>query len=236
MKIYQGYSYHLKNSFFNLVDDQYLMSNKENNGYRPYFCAIQDAENQDLFWMIPISYKYLKYKKIYDDKIKRFNKCDTIVLGKFDGNQNDGFNILSSGNNVNINHHFISKTDKVLPLEVNNLKPQAISTNFGATISPTAPAQLSVNTDEGVWSFEGYDSVSKIIKQGNEVFTGTWHFQDKDAKDNNLISPIISNNAISLNMEFKKLPNTEYNILNNINYMAFGLITLALYIYKKENN
>ncbi len=87
MQIYQGYSYHLKDLFFTLVNDNCLMSNKENGGYRPHFCAIQDSNNKDVYWMIPISSQYIKYQKIHDDKVKRLGRCDTIVLGKFGGKQ-----------------------------------------------------------------------------------------------------------------------------------------------------
>lgn len=83
MQLVQGYVYHLKDEFFDLIDNKYLMSNKENNGFRPHFCAIADMKNKDIFWMIPISSQYDKYKKIYDDKINKFGRCDTIVFGEF---------------------------------------------------------------------------------------------------------------------------------------------------------
>ena len=40
MEIRQGYSYHIKDEFFDRVQDRYLMSNKENGNYRPHFYAI----------------------------------------------------------------------------------------------------------------------------------------------------------------------------------------------------
>ncbi len=55
MEIHQGYSYHIRDEFFDLVNDRYLMSNKENENYRPHFYAIQDKKNPALYWMIPIS-------------------------------------------------------------------------------------------------------------------------------------------------------------------------------------
>ncbi|HEL1825115.1 type III toxin-antitoxin system CptIN family toxin [Streptococcus suis] len=85
MVLVTGKSYHLKDSFFNLVNDNMLMSNKENGGYRPHFCAIQDSSNSDIFWMIPISSKYSKYKQIHDRAVNHRGKCDKIVLGRFAG-------------------------------------------------------------------------------------------------------------------------------------------------------
>lgn len=62
MEIRQGYSYHIKDEFFDKVQDKYLMRNKENGNYRPHFYAIQDKKNQSLYWMIPISSRVEKYK------------------------------------------------------------------------------------------------------------------------------------------------------------------------------
>lgn len=85
MVLIAGQSYHLKDDFFKLVNDDKLMSNKENGGYRPHFCAIQDRTDSSIFWMIPISSKYDKYERIYQSQVNRYGKCDKIVLGKFAG-------------------------------------------------------------------------------------------------------------------------------------------------------
>ena len=88
MEIKQGYSYHIKDEFFNVVQDKYLMSNKENGNYRPHFYAIQDKKNQALYWMIPISSQVDKYKSIIEKKKRKHGKCNTIVIGKFAGKEN----------------------------------------------------------------------------------------------------------------------------------------------------
>ena len=36
MQIRRGYSYHIRDEFFDLVQDKYLMSNKEEGNYRPH--------------------------------------------------------------------------------------------------------------------------------------------------------------------------------------------------------
>ena len=51
----QGHIYHIKNEFFELVNDKKLMANKENDHYRPHFFAVQDRKNSEIFWMIPMS-------------------------------------------------------------------------------------------------------------------------------------------------------------------------------------
>ncbi len=68
LKVQQGFSYHIKDEFFDLVKDKYLMSNKEGGNYRPHFYAVQDKKNLDLYWMIPISSQAQKYKVIIEKK------------------------------------------------------------------------------------------------------------------------------------------------------------------------
>ena len=81
-------SYHIKDEFFELVQDKYLMSNKEQGNYRPHYYAIQDKKNLELYWMIPISSQAEKYKGIIEKKKKRYGKCNTIVIGLFAGKEN----------------------------------------------------------------------------------------------------------------------------------------------------
>ena len=88
MKVKQGFSYHIKDDFFEVVKDKYIMSNKEDGNYRPHFYAVQDKKNSDLYWMIPISSQAEKYKKIMEKKIERYGKCNTIIIGKFAGKEN----------------------------------------------------------------------------------------------------------------------------------------------------
>ena len=70
MEIKQGYSYHIKESFFSAVQDTSLMSNKEGGNYRPHYYSIVDPKDKDILWMIPISSKVGKYKEVIDNKIK----------------------------------------------------------------------------------------------------------------------------------------------------------------------
>ena len=88
MEIQQGYSYHIKDEFFDVVQDKYLMSNKENGNYRPHFYAIRDKKNPALYWMIPISSQVEKYKRVIEKKKKKYGRCNTIVIGKFAGKEN----------------------------------------------------------------------------------------------------------------------------------------------------
>lgn len=82
MEIKAGYSYHIKDTFFDLIEDKYLMSNKD-VGYRPHFLAIEDQKIVGMYWMIPVSSQVMKYENILENKIKKHGSCCNIVIGKF---------------------------------------------------------------------------------------------------------------------------------------------------------
>ena len=65
--IYQeGYVYHIKDEYFEKVQDGNLMQNKENGTYRPTFYCLRD-EKTSLLWMVPLSSRVQKYKAIHDN-------------------------------------------------------------------------------------------------------------------------------------------------------------------------
>lgn len=80
--------YHIKDSFFTLVNDDNLMANKEGNNYRPHFFLFPDPNVKDIYWAIPQSTKVEKYKALIKKKIDRYGKCNTIVIGNFGGREN----------------------------------------------------------------------------------------------------------------------------------------------------
>ena len=79
MKIETGYLYHIKDEFFDLVNDENLMTNHERGKKRPTYFTIKD---NDILWFIPLSSKVEKYKKIIDKKIKKHGFCNTIFIRK----------------------------------------------------------------------------------------------------------------------------------------------------------
>ena len=97
MIVEEGYVYHVKEEYFKLVKDDKLMKNHEGNSTRPnYFCVkLEESdilwfipmklEESDILWFIPMSSKVDKYRKIIDLKIKKYKKCDTIVIGNYRG-------------------------------------------------------------------------------------------------------------------------------------------------------
>lgn len=79
MEVKAGYLYHIKDKYFDVVNDDSLMQNHEKGKKRPTYFTIKDKE---ILWFIPISSKIDKYKKIIDKKVKRYGFCNTIIIRK----------------------------------------------------------------------------------------------------------------------------------------------------------
>ena len=79
MKIKTGYLYHIKDEFFDIVNDDNLMTNHERGKARPTYFTIKD---KNILWFIPLSSKVDKYKKIVDKKTKKYGFCNTILIKK----------------------------------------------------------------------------------------------------------------------------------------------------------
>ena len=77
MQVQTGYLYHIKDEFFNVVNDENLMSNHEHGKKRPTYFTIKDG---DILWFIPLSSKVDKYRKIIEKKINKYGRCDTILI------------------------------------------------------------------------------------------------------------------------------------------------------------
>lgn len=88
MNIIVGRSYHIKDAFFSLVNDDKLMSNREGNKYRPHFFFFADPQTDGIYWAVPQSTKVEKYQSLVRRKIEKYGKCNTIVIGKFGGQDN----------------------------------------------------------------------------------------------------------------------------------------------------
>ena len=79
MEVKTGYLYHIKDKYFDVVNDDSLMQNHEKGKKRPTYFTIKDKE---ILWFIPISSKIDKYKEIIDKKVKRYGFCNTIIIRK----------------------------------------------------------------------------------------------------------------------------------------------------------
>ena len=79
MEIKTGYLYHIKDEYFDVVDDDSLMQNHEKGKKRPTYFTIKD---KDILWFIPLSSKISKYQPIIDKKIKKYGDCRSIIIGE----------------------------------------------------------------------------------------------------------------------------------------------------------
>lgn len=79
MEIKTGYLYHIKDEYFDVVNDESLMQNHEKGKKRPTYFTIKD---KDILWFIPISSKVEKYQRIINKKIEKYGFCNTIIIRK----------------------------------------------------------------------------------------------------------------------------------------------------------
>lgn len=79
MKVQTGYLYHIKDEFFDIVNDENLMTNHERGKKRPTYFTIKD---KDILWFIPLSSKVEKYQSIVERKTKKYGFCNTILIEK----------------------------------------------------------------------------------------------------------------------------------------------------------
>lgn len=77
MKVQTGYLYHIKDEFFDVVQDENLMTNHERGKKRPTYFTIK---NHEILWFIPLSSKVEKYRKIVNKKVEKFGFCNTILV------------------------------------------------------------------------------------------------------------------------------------------------------------
>ena len=87
MIIEDGKFYFIKDEFFEVFKDYGLMVNKENGNKRPCYFCFRDRKNKEIIWFVPISTKFEKYKRIYENKkLKIGNKpIYNFVFGKILG-------------------------------------------------------------------------------------------------------------------------------------------------------
>ena len=88
MQVEEKYFYFIKDEFFYKIQDEKMLQNKENGNKRPCYYCFKQKEEDKILWLIPISSKVEKYKKVYINKLKKYKKVDTIVFGKVKGKEN----------------------------------------------------------------------------------------------------------------------------------------------------
>lgn len=80
--------YIIKDKFFQDMNEPYLKGNKEAS--RPHYYCFKE-EKTDMFWMIPLSSRTAKYKKIMNKKLESGKPCDIIHIMKLDNGKESVF-------------------------------------------------------------------------------------------------------------------------------------------------
>lgn len=80
--------YIIKDKFFKDMNDPYLKGNKEAS--RPHYYCFKEEET-GLYWMIPLSSRIDKYKKIISKKVNNGKPCDILHIMKLDNNKESVF-------------------------------------------------------------------------------------------------------------------------------------------------
>ena len=77
--------YFLSDQYYKDFPDDKLMQNRDMiDGVphkRPCFFAFSDTKIPDIYWIIPISSQYEKFRQIEQDKIRKYGRCNTIRFG-----------------------------------------------------------------------------------------------------------------------------------------------------------
>ena len=80
--------YIVKEQFFEDMSDPFLKGNKGEN--RPHYYCFEDTHT-GIYWMIPLSSRIDKYKKIVEKKEQSVKRCDILHIVKMDDNRESVF-------------------------------------------------------------------------------------------------------------------------------------------------
>lgn len=79
--------YIIKDEFFSEMSDPYLKGNKSAN--RPHYYCFKEEEN--IYWMIPLSSRIDKYKAIIARQEAKGRRCNILHIAKLDNGRESAF-------------------------------------------------------------------------------------------------------------------------------------------------
>jgi hypothetical protein len=80
--------YVIKDEFFERFNDPYLKGNKEEN--RPHYYCFNDSTS-DLYWVIPMSSRVDKYRRIIENKSVQRKPCDILHICRLSSGKENVF-------------------------------------------------------------------------------------------------------------------------------------------------
>lgn len=124
----KGHFYFLTDDYCKRYEKYNVMKNKEIvNGMphnRPCFYAIQDDEDKDIYWMIPISSQISKYQQVLNEKLQKYPVYDGLEFGYVRGRQAAFLiqNICPVQKSDIIEEYIDENTKQAVVISSNNLK------------------------------------------------------------------------------------------------------------------
>jgi hypothetical protein len=150
MKVQTGYIYHIKDSYFDRVNDKGLMINHENGHARPTYFTIKDG---DILWFIPLSSRVSKYKPIIEKKIKKYGNCKSIMI-----------EIIADKESVILLQNAFPTLEKYIDhVHTNNNKPVKVPTNLKDEILKNFNYLLALKTQGTNLFFTDIDKIKEMM-------------------------------------------------------------------------
>jgi hypothetical protein len=156
------------------ANGNYLFENLAPGDYKVVFTA-PDGQEFTQQWKGTDSTK--------DSNANRANgETETITLESGDDVENIDAGLIPI--NYQVTHTFKSGTEGyVLPQAVKDLLPANQTDKVqGQEVTPTQPTKTSVETDDGIWTFNRYDPKDGKIDKADINFEGTWVLTPKEYK------------------------------------------------------
>lgn len=159
MQINIGCFYFIKDSFFEIIDDQELMQNKENGSKRPCYYCFKSKEYDNIIWFIPVSTKIEKYQKVYDNKIQK-----QIRLGK-----RPSVDIIVFGEVANTYSAFLIQN--MFPVTKEFVESQYIKNNVAIRLSNKLQTEIIFKANKVLNLYKHgmkniiFPNIDKILKQ-----------------------------------------------------------------------
>lgn len=151
--------YFLSDQYYLDFPDDKLMKNKDMiNGVphnRPCFFAFPDSKVPKIYWIVPISSKYEKFKQIEEKKIQKYGRCNTIRFGTVLG-RNTAFLI----------QNMCPATEKYLTAYIDkNNQPIRIDERIAADVIKNAREVLSMAKRGAKVIFPDVFKIYRVLEQ-----------------------------------------------------------------------
>lgn len=142
--------YIIRDKFFEDISDPYLKGNKEGN--RPHYYCFEDTST-GIYWMIPLSSRIDKYKRIVEKKKKAGKPCDIIHIAKLDDSRESAFLIqdmfpileeyIEREYTIAGNHLMLTSEHTVREIELKARKVMGML-KHGVKFTPTQPDVIAI--------------------------------------------------------------------------------------------